>query len=129
MESTGLFLDKASASKHIEAGAKKVVLSAPSKDDTPMFVMGVNSDSYAGQTIVSNASCTTNCLAPLAKVINDNFGISEGLMTTVHATTATQKTVDGPSQQGLARRSRRPARTSSRPPPARPRPSARSCPS
>jgi glyceraldehyde 3-phosphate dehydrogenase len=97
VESTGLFLDDASARKHIQAGAKKVVLSAPSKDDTPMFVMGVNQDSYAGQDIVSNASCTTNCLAPLAKVLHDNFGIVDGLMTTVHATTATQKTVDGPS--------------------------------
>jgi len=97
VEATGLFLDDASARKHIQAGAKKVVLSAPSKDDTPMFVMGVNQDSYAGQDIVSNASCTTNCLAPLAKVLHDNFGIVDGLMTTVHATTATQKTVDGPS--------------------------------
>jgi glyceraldehyde 3-phosphate dehydrogenase len=97
VESTGLFLDDASARKHIQAGAKKVVLSAPSKDSTPMFVMGVNQNSYAGQDIVSNASCTTNCLAPLAKVLHDNFGIVDGLMTTVHATTATQKTVDGPS--------------------------------
>lgn len=97
VESTGLFLTKETAEKHIAAGAKRVVMSAPSKDDTPMFVMGVNHKEYAGQTIVSNASCTTNCLAPLAKVINDNFGIVEGLMTTVHATTATQKTVDGPS--------------------------------
>ncbi|MFS1703651.1 type I glyceraldehyde-3-phosphate dehydrogenase [Aestuariibacter sp. GS-14] len=97
VESTGLFLTKETASKHLEAGAKKVVMSAPSKDDTPMFVMGVNQDSYAGETIVSNASCTTNCLAPIAKVLNDNFGIVDGLMTTVHATTATQKTVDGPS--------------------------------
>ncbi len=97
VESTGLFLTKETAEKHIQAGAKRVVMSAPSKDDTPMFVMGVNNKEYAGQTIVSNASCTTNCLAPLAKVINDNFGIVEGLMTTVHATTATQKTVDGPS--------------------------------
>tara|TARA_R110000868_G_scaffold74521_3_gene215452 strand:- start:2844 stop:3839 length:996 start_codon:yes stop_codon:yes gene_type:complete len=97
VEATGLFLDDASARKHIQAGAKKVVLSAPSKDDTPMFVMGVNQESYAGQDIVSNASCTTNCLAPLAKVLHDNFGIVDGLMTTVHATTATQKTVDGPS--------------------------------
>ncbi len=96
-EATGLFLDDATARKHIQAGAKKVVLTGPSKDATPMFVMGVNHNSYAGQDIVSNASCTTNCLAPLAKVINDNFGIVEGLMTTVHATTATQKTVDGPS--------------------------------
>ena len=97
VESTGLFLTDETARKHIAAGAKKVVLSAPSKDDTPMFVMGVNNDSYAGQDIVSNASCTTNCLAPIAKVLNDQFGIVEGLMTTVHATTATQKTVDGPS--------------------------------
>ncbi|MBC3767287.1 type I glyceraldehyde-3-phosphate dehydrogenase [Neptunicella marina] len=97
VESTGLFLTDETARKHIEAGAKKVVMSAPSKDDTPMFVMGVNHDTYAGQEIVSNASCTTNCLAPLAKVLHDNFGIVDGLMTTVHATTATQKTVDGPS--------------------------------
>lgn len=97
VESTGLFLTKETAQQHIDAGAKKVVMSAPSKDDTPMFVMGVNSASYNGQTIVSNASCTTNCLAPIAKVLNDKFGIKDGLMTTVHATTATQKTVDGPS--------------------------------
>ena len=97
VEATGLFLTEETAQQHISAGAKKVVLSAPSKDHTPMFVMGVNHTEYAGQAIVSNASCTTNCLAPLAKVINDNFGIKEGLMTTVHATTATQKTVDGPS--------------------------------
>jgi len=97
LEATGLFLTDESARKHLAAGARKVVLSAPSKDDTPMFVMGVNHDSYAGQEIVSNASCTTNCLAPLAKVVHDNFGIASGLMTTVHATTATQKTVDGPS--------------------------------
>ncbi|MFI3314456.1 MAG: type I glyceraldehyde-3-phosphate dehydrogenase [Rikenellaceae bacterium] len=98
VESTGLFLTKETAQKHIEAGASRVVMSAPSKDDTPMYVMGVNNCKYtADQTIVSNASCTTNCLAPLAKVINDKFGIVEGLMTTVHATTATQKTVDGPS--------------------------------
>ena len=97
VESTGLFLTKEKAQAHIEAGAKYVVMSAPSKDDTPMFVCGVNTDTYAGQTIVSNASCTTNCLAPIAKVINDKFGMVEGLMTTVHATTATQKTVDGPS--------------------------------
>ncbi|MBU3002063.1 type I glyceraldehyde-3-phosphate dehydrogenase [Paraglaciecola arctica] len=97
VESTGLFLTDETARKHIEAGAKKVVLSAPSKDATPMFVMGVNHSEYAGQDIVSNASCTTNCLAPLAKVLNDNFGIVDGLMTTVHATTATQKTVDSPS--------------------------------
>ncbi|MDR0371044.1 MAG: type I glyceraldehyde-3-phosphate dehydrogenase [Prevotellaceae bacterium] len=97
VESTGLFLTAETANKHIEAGAKKVVLSAPSKDDTPMFVYGVNDESYAGQTIISNASCTTNCLAPIAKVLNDKFGIEKGLMTTVHAATATQKTVDGPS--------------------------------
>jgi glyceraldehyde 3-phosphate dehydrogenase len=97
VESTGFFLDDASARKHIEAGAKKVILSAPSKDATPMFVYGVNSDKYAGQDIISNASCTTNCLAPIAKVLNDKFGIVKGLMTTVHAATATQKTVDGPS--------------------------------
>ena len=96
-EATGLFLTDETARKHIQAGAKKVVLTGPSKDNTPMFVMGVNDKAYAGQDIVSNASCTTNCLAPLAKVINDKFGIVEGLMTTVHATTATQKTVDGPS--------------------------------
>ncbi|MCT0207616.1 type I glyceraldehyde-3-phosphate dehydrogenase [Synechococcus sp. CS-1332] len=97
LESTGLFLNDERARAHITAGAGKVVMSAPSKDDTPMFVMGVNHSSYAGQDIVSNASCTTNCLAPMAKVLNDNFGIRDGLMTTVHATTATQKTVDGPS--------------------------------
>jgi glyceraldehyde 3-phosphate dehydrogenase len=97
VDATGLFLTDETARKHIEAGAKKVVLSAPSKDTTPMFVMGVNHHEYAGQDIVSNASCTTNCLAPLAKVLNDNFGIVDGLMTTVHATTATQKTVDSPS--------------------------------
>ncbi|WP_194775757.1 type I glyceraldehyde-3-phosphate dehydrogenase [Pararhodonellum marinum] len=98
VESTGLFLTKDSAKGHIDAGAKKVIMSAPSKDDTPMFVMGVNEDKYTSDMqYVSNASCTTNCLAPLAKVINDNWGIEEGLMTTVHATTATQKTVDGPS--------------------------------
>ena len=99
VESTGLFLTKEKAEAHIAAGAKYVVMSAPSKDDTPMFVCGVNTDTYAGQQIVSNASCTTNCLAPLAKVINDNFGLVEGLMTTVHATPATQKTVDGPSMK------------------------------
>jgi glyceraldehyde 3-phosphate dehydrogenase len=99
IESTGLFLDKVTAQKHIDAGATKVILSAPSKDDTPMFVVGVNDKTYAGQAIVSNASCTTNCLAPLAKVINDKFGIKRGLMTTVHAATATQKTVDGPSNK------------------------------
>ena len=98
VESTGLFLEKAKAQGHIDGGAKKVILSAPSKDDTPMFVMGVNHTSYKNDmTFVSNASCTTNCLAPVAKVLNDKFGIIEGLMTTVHATTATQKTVDGPS--------------------------------
>ncbi|MDW6003601.1 glyceraldehyde-3-phosphate dehydrogenase [Vibrio mangrovi] len=96
-EATGLFLTDETARKHIEAGAKKVVMTGPSKDATPMFVNGVNFDAYAGQDIVSNASCTTNCLAPIAKVLNDNFGIESGLMTTVHATTATQKTVDGPS--------------------------------
>ncbi|WP_262149114.1 type I glyceraldehyde-3-phosphate dehydrogenase [Chryseobacterium foetidum] len=100
VESTGLFLDKESAAKHLAAGAKKVILSAPSKDDTPMFVMGVNHNELTDDVkILSNASCTTNCLAPLAKVIHDNFGIVEGLMTTVHATTATQKTVDGPSMK------------------------------
>ena len=99
IESTGLFLTGETAQKHIDAGAKKVILSAPSKDDTPMFVYGVNDDSYAGQAIISNASCTTNCLAPIAKVINDNFGLKRGLMTTVHAATATQKTVDGPSMK------------------------------
>ncbi len=97
VEATGLFLTDEKARKHIKAGAKKVILSAPSKDDTPMFVMGVNHNDYQGQDIVSNASCTTNCLAPLAKVLHDNWGIKDGLMTTVHATTATQKTVDGPS--------------------------------
>ncbi len=95
-ESTGFFLEKAKAGGHIAAGAKRVVFSAPSKDDTPMFVMGVNHKTYQGEQFVSNASCTTNCLAPVAKVLNDNWGIVEGLMTTVHATTATQKTVDGP---------------------------------
>ena len=99
IESTGLFLDKVTAQKHLDAGAKKVVLSAPSKDDTPMFVYGVNDKTYAGQAIVSNASCTTNCLAPVAKVLNDKWGIKRGLMTTVHAATATQKTVDGPSNK------------------------------
>ena len=99
VESTGLFLTKEKAEAHIKAGAKRVVMSAPSKDDTPMFVMGVNNNTYAGQAIVSNASCTTNCLAPIAKVLNDKFGMVEGLMTTVHATTATQKTVDGPSMK------------------------------
>jgi glyceraldehyde 3-phosphate dehydrogenase len=99
IESTGLFLEKTSAQKHIAAGAKKVIMSAPSKDDTPMFVYGVNHKTYAGQDIISNASCTTNCLAPVAKVLNDKWGIKRGLMTTVHATTATQKTVDGPSNK------------------------------
>jgi glyceraldehyde 3-phosphate dehydrogenase len=99
IESTGLFLDKAGAEKHIAAGAKKVIISAPSKDDTPMFVFGVNDSTYAGQAIISNASCTTNCLAPVAKVLNDKWGIKRGLMTTVHAATATQKTVDGPSNK------------------------------
>ena len=99
IESTGLFLDKVTAEKHLAAGAKKVILSAPSKDDTPMFVFGVNHATYAGQAIISNASCTTNCLAPVAKVLNDKWGIKRGLMTTVHAATATQKTVDGPSNK------------------------------
>ena len=99
IESTGLFLDAAGGQKHIAAGAKKVIMSAPSKDDTPMFVYGVNHASYKGQAIISNASCTTNCLAPVAKVLNDNWGIKRGLMTTVHAATATQKTVDGPSNK------------------------------
>jgi glyceraldehyde 3-phosphate dehydrogenase len=99
IESTGLFLTKETAEAHLKAGAKKVILSAPSKDDTPMFVYGVNDKSYAGQAIISNASCTTNCLAPVAKVLNDTFGIKRGLMTTVHAATATQKTVDGPSNK------------------------------
>lgn len=99
IEATGLFLDKEGAGKHLAAGAKKVVISAPSKDDTPMFVFGVNHATYAGQTIVSNASCTTNALAPLAKILNDKWGIKRGLMTTVHAATATQKTVDGPSNK------------------------------
>jgi glyceraldehyde 3-phosphate dehydrogenase len=99
IESTGLFLDKAAGEKHLAAGAKKVIFSAPSKDDTPMFVFGVNDNTYAGQAIISNASCTTNCLAPVAKVLHDKWGIKRGLMTTVHATTATQKTVDGPSNK------------------------------
>lgn len=99
VEATGLFLTDETARKHITAGAKKVVMTGPSKDSTPMFVNGVNFDSYAGQDIVSNASCTTNCLAPIAKVLNDKWGIKDGLMTTVHATTATQKTVDGPSMK------------------------------
>lgn len=99
VESTGFFLTDETARKHIQAGAKKVIMSAPSKDATPMFVYGVNHTTYAGQDIISNASCTTNCLAPIAKVLNDNFGIETGLMTTVHSTTATQKTVDGPSMK------------------------------
>ncbi len=99
IESTGLFLTKETCQKHIDAGAKKVIMSAPSKDDTPMFVRGVNDKTYAGEAIISNASCTTNCLAPVAKVLNDSFGIKRGLMTTVHAATATQKTVDGPSNK------------------------------
>ena len=99
IESTGLFLTKETGQKHIDAGAKKVILSAPSKDDTPMFVFGVNHATYKGEAIISNASCTTNCLAPVAKVLNDKWGIKRGLMTTVHAATATQKTVDGPSNK------------------------------
>src|SRR5690348_1039127 len=99
IESTGLFLTKETCQKHLDAGAKKVIQSAPSKDDTPMFVYGVNHEKYAGEAIISNASCTTNCLAPLAKVLNDKWGIKRGLMTTVHAATATQKTVDGPSNK------------------------------
>ncbi len=99
IESTGLFLTKEAAQKHIDAGAKKVIMSAPSKDDTPMFVHGVNCAKYAGEAIISNASCTTNCLAPVAKVLHDKWGIKRGLMTTVHAATATQKTVDGPSNK------------------------------
>jgi len=99
IESTGLFLDAVTAQKHLAAGAKKVIMSAPSKDETPMFVYGVNHTRYAGETIISNASCTTNCLAPVAKVLHDNWGIKRGLMTTVHAATATQKTVDGPSNK------------------------------
>ena len=97
VESTGLFLTKEKVQPHLDAGAKRVIMSAPSKDDTPMFVYGVNHNKYVGEAVVSNASCTTNCLAPIVKVLNDNFGVVEGLMTTVHATTATQKTVDGPS--------------------------------
>ena len=99
IESTGLFLTKETAQKHLIAGAKRVIMSAPSKDDTPMYVFGVNDKSYAGEAIISNASCTTNCLAPVAKILNDNFGIKRGLMTTVHAATATQKTVDSPSNK------------------------------
>ena len=99
VESTGFFLTDETARKHIQAGAKKVIMSAPSKDSTPMFVYGVNHETYAGQDIISNASCTTNCLAPITKVLNDKFGVKRGLMTTVHAATATQKTVDGPSKK------------------------------
>ena len=99
VESTGLFLTDEKARAHITAGAKKVIMSAPSKDATPMFVYGVNDKTYAGQDIISNASCTTNCLAPISKVLNDTFGIKRGLMTTIHAATATQKTVDGPSKK------------------------------
>ncbi len=99
VESTGLFLTAEKAEMHLKAGAKKVIMSAPSKDATPMFVYGVNHTTYAGQTIISNASCTTNCLAPISKVLNDKFGIKRGLMTTIHAATATQKTVDGPSKK------------------------------
>ncbi len=99
IESTGLFLTAEAAQKHIAAGARKVIMSAPSKDDTPMFVFGVNDNTYAGQAIISNASCTTNCLAPVAKILNDHWGIKRGLMTTVHAATATQKTVDSPSNK------------------------------
>lgn len=99
LECTGLFLDKAAGEKHLAAGARKVIFSAPSKDDTPMFVFGVNDKTYAGQAVISNASCTTNCLAPVAKILNDKWGIKRGLMTTVHAATATQKTVDGPSNK------------------------------
>jgi glyceraldehyde 3-phosphate dehydrogenase len=99
IEATGLFLDEATAGAHLKAGARKVILGGPSKDATPMFVYGVNHPSYRGQAIISNASCTTNCLAPIAKVLNDSFGFKRGLMTAVHATTATQKTVDGPSKK------------------------------
>jgi glyceraldehyde 3-phosphate dehydrogenase len=99
IESTGLFLTKETCQKHLDAGAKKVIQSAPSKDDTPMFVYGVNHQKYNGEAVISNASCTTNCLAPIAKVLNDKWGIKRGLMTTVHAATATQKTVDGPSNK------------------------------
>ena len=99
VESTGFFLTDETARAHITAGAKKVIMSAPSKDATPMFVYGVNHKTYAGQDIISNASCTTNCLAPISKVLNDSFGIKRGLMTTIHAATATQKTVDGPSKK------------------------------
>jgi len=121
IESTGLFLDKVTAQKHLDAGAKKVILSAPSKDDTPMFVFGVNDKTYKGEAIISNASCTTNCLAPLAKVLHDKWGIKRGLMTTVHAATATQKTVDGPSNKDW-RGAAASWKTSSPAAPARPRP-------
>jgi glyceraldehyde 3-phosphate dehydrogenase len=122
VEATGLFLTKETAEKHLAAGAKKVILSAPSKDDTPMFVFGVNDKTYAGQAIISNASCTTNCLAPVAKVLHDKWGIKRGLMTTVHATTATQKTVARATRIGAAGAAS--SRTSSRRAPARPRRSA-----
>ncbi len=129
VESTGLFLTKEKAQGHLDAGAKKVIMSAPSKDDTPMFVCGVNLDKYTSDmTFVSNASCTTNCLAPIAKVLNDNWGITEGLMTTVHSTTPTQKTVDGASLKDW-RGGRAAAGNIIPPPPARPRPWARSSPS
>jgi len=128
IESTGFFLTKETCQKHIDAGAKKVVQSAPSKDDTPMFVYGVNHDTYKGETIVSAASCTTNCLAPVAKVLNDNFGIKRGLMTTVHAATATQKTLTArPAKTGAAAAVS--SRTSFRPRRVRPRPWAWCCPS
>lgn len=116
LESTGFFLTDDSARAHIKAGAKRVVMSAPSKDATPMFVMGVNHSSYAGQDVVSNASCTTNCLAPVAKVLHDNFGIVNGLMTTVHATTSTQKTVDCPSGRTGVVAAARPKTSSPAPP-------------
>ena len=123
VESTGLFLTKEKSQGHLDAGAKKVIMSAPSKDDTPMFVCGVNLDKYTSDMkFVSNASCTTNCLAPIAKVLNDNWGITDGLMTTVHSTTATQKTVDGPSLKDWRGGSAGPLATSSPPPPA-----SRSC--
>jgi len=123
VESTGLFLTKETGEKHLAAGAKKVIMSAPSKDDTPMFVFGVNDKTYKGQTIISNASCTTNCLAPVAKVLNDTWGIKRGLMTTVHAATATQKTVTArPTRTGAVAAAY--WRTSFRRPPARPKRSA-----
>ena len=129
IESTGLFLTKEKAQAHIDAGAKHVVMSAPSKDDTPMFVCGVNENAYTSDmTFVSNASCTTNCLAPIAKVLNDNFGITDGLMTTVHSTTATQKTGDAGIDVGLGAAAAPLPATSSPPPPAPPRPWARSSP-